>query len=162
MENEPINQLHGSASCEEAEREINFFFPQQRTLAVIKPDAMEEHRGHFKNDVEMFKFTFVYNISSIHSNRKYFGGDPWQRFLCHTAEGDGAVEGDGWGVLQRAQGEAFFQPAGGIHESVSLSQDTATGAGQSDHCWPVLISVAATSFNSTFNSNLSRLESRQP
>lgn len=45
VENEPINQLHGSASHEEAQREINFFFPQQKTLAVIKPDAMEQHRG---------------------------------------------------------------------------------------------------------------------
>lgn len=45
VENEPINQLHGSANPEEAERELNFFFPQQQTLAVIKPDALEEHRG---------------------------------------------------------------------------------------------------------------------
>lgn len=45
VENEPMNQLHGSASHEEAEQEINFFFPKQQTLAVIKPDAMEEHRG---------------------------------------------------------------------------------------------------------------------
>ncbi|XP_074515615.1 thioredoxin domain-containing protein 6-like isoform X1 [Sebastes fasciatus] len=44
VENEPINQLHGSESHEEAEREINYFFPKQQTLAVIKPDAMEEHR----------------------------------------------------------------------------------------------------------------------
>uniref|UniRef100_A0A672JKV0 Nucleoside diphosphate kinase B n=1 Tax=Salarias fasciatus TaxID=181472 RepID=A0A672JKV0_SALFA len=46
VEDESINQLHGSASCEEAEREINFFFPKQRTLAVIKPDKiLEEIRG---------------------------------------------------------------------------------------------------------------------
>ncbi|XP_067459488.1 thioredoxin domain-containing protein 6 isoform X1 [Thunnus thynnus] len=44
VEDEPINQLHGSASHEEAEREINFFFPEQQTLAVIKPDAIEEHK----------------------------------------------------------------------------------------------------------------------
>ncbi|XP_041857730.1 thioredoxin domain-containing protein 6 isoform X2 [Melanotaenia boesemani] len=43
VENEPINQLHGSASPEEAEREIRFFFPKERTLAVIKPDVMEEN-----------------------------------------------------------------------------------------------------------------------
>lgn len=47
VENEPINQLHGSESHAEAEREINFFFPKQQTLAVIKPDAMEEYRGPF-------------------------------------------------------------------------------------------------------------------
>lgn len=53
----------------------------------------------------MFRFTLVYinvhiiilcyNISSTPSNRKYFGGDQWQRFLCHTAERDGAVKGVG-------------------------------------------------------------------
>ncbi|KAM9710027.1 thioredoxin domain-containing protein 6-like [Menidia menidia] len=45
VEDTPINQLHGSSSPEDAEREINFFFPKQRTMAVIKPDAMEEHKG---------------------------------------------------------------------------------------------------------------------
>lgn len=44
-ENDPINQLYGSASHEEAEREISFFFPRQQTLAAIKPDAMQEHTG---------------------------------------------------------------------------------------------------------------------
>uniref|UniRef100_A0A8C3AMN3 Nucleoside diphosphate kinase B n=1 Tax=Cyclopterus lumpus TaxID=8103 RepID=A0A8C3AMN3_CYCLU len=43
VENEPINQLHGSESHEEAKREINFFFPKQHTLAVIKPDAINQH-----------------------------------------------------------------------------------------------------------------------
>uniref|UniRef100_A0A3Q2P4Y3 Nucleoside diphosphate kinase B n=1 Tax=Fundulus heteroclitus TaxID=8078 RepID=A0A3Q2P4Y3_FUNHE len=44
VENQPINQLHGSATPEEAERELDFFFPKQRTLAIIKPDALEDHR----------------------------------------------------------------------------------------------------------------------
>ncbi|XP_037645600.1 thioredoxin domain-containing protein 6 isoform X4 [Sebastes umbrosus] len=48
VENEPINQLHGSESHEEAEQEINFFFPKQQTLAVIKPDAMEEEEHREK------------------------------------------------------------------------------------------------------------------
>lgn len=56
-ENEPLNQLHGSATQEEAEREINFFFPKQQTLAVIKPDAMEEHRG------KCYKCTFVCRVT---------------------------------------------------------------------------------------------------
>lgn len=42
---ERVNQLHGSASSEEAEKEIGFFFPKEQTLAVIKPDTAEEHRG---------------------------------------------------------------------------------------------------------------------
>ncbi|XP_026151444.1 thioredoxin domain-containing protein 6 [Mastacembelus armatus] len=51
VDNEPINQLHGSASHEEAEREINYFFPKQQTLAVIKPDAMEEHRENILEEI---------------------------------------------------------------------------------------------------------------
>ncbi|XP_030283333.1 thioredoxin domain-containing protein 3 homolog [Sparus aurata] len=51
VENEPINQLHGSANHEEAEREINFFFPKEKTLAVIKPDAMEEHREKILEEI---------------------------------------------------------------------------------------------------------------
>ncbi|XP_050927818.1 thioredoxin domain-containing protein 6 [Lates calcarifer] len=57
VENEPINQLHGSASHEEAEREINFFFPKQRTLAVIKPDAMEEHREKILEEIHASGFS---------------------------------------------------------------------------------------------------------
>lgn len=58
MDNQPINQLHGSDSLEEAEREINFFFPQQRTLAVIKPDAVAEHKGHFNQFLKAFLICF--------------------------------------------------------------------------------------------------------
>ncbi|XP_054471652.1 thioredoxin domain-containing protein 6 [Anoplopoma fimbria] len=51
VENEPINQLHGSESHEEAEREINFFFPKQHTLAVIKPDAMDQHKENILEEI---------------------------------------------------------------------------------------------------------------
>ncbi|KAM4561193.1 thioredoxin domain-containing protein 6-like [Fundulus diaphanus] len=51
VENQPINQLHGSATPEEAERELNFFFPKQRTLAVIKPDALEDHRDTILEEI---------------------------------------------------------------------------------------------------------------
>ena len=40
-----LNALHGSDSLESAEREVNFFFPHQQTLAVIKPDTNEEEKG---------------------------------------------------------------------------------------------------------------------
>lgn len=36
------NPLHGSATQEEAEREIQYFFPKEKTLAVIKPSAIDE------------------------------------------------------------------------------------------------------------------------
>ena len=37
----PINQLHGSDTPETAEQELNFFFPMQQTVAVVKPDAYQ-------------------------------------------------------------------------------------------------------------------------
>ncbi|XP_072181199.1 thioredoxin domain-containing protein 3 homolog isoform X2 [Diadema setosum] len=39
-----INVVHGSDSVEMAEKELQFFFPKQTTLAVIKPDAAGEHK----------------------------------------------------------------------------------------------------------------------
>uniref|UniRef100_A0A667Y703 Nucleoside diphosphate kinase B n=1 Tax=Myripristis murdjan TaxID=586833 RepID=A0A667Y703_9TELE len=57
VENEPINQLHGSASSEEAEREIDFFFPKQQTLALIKPDAMEEHKEEILEEIHRGGFS---------------------------------------------------------------------------------------------------------
>ena len=36
------NPLHASTTQDEAEKEIEFFFPKEKTLAVIKPNAMEE------------------------------------------------------------------------------------------------------------------------
>ncbi|RXM99781.1 Thioredoxin domain-containing protein 3-like [Acipenser ruthenus] len=44
LENIPINQLHGSSSPEEARKDLEFFFPVEQTLAVIKPDAYKEHK----------------------------------------------------------------------------------------------------------------------
>ncbi|XP_072616129.1 thioredoxin domain-containing protein 3 isoform X2 [Vulpes vulpes] len=44
MEDLPINQLYGSDSLEEAEKEIQYFFPSQDTLALIKPHITHEQR----------------------------------------------------------------------------------------------------------------------
>ncbi|XP_038628444.1 thioredoxin domain-containing protein 3 isoform X5 [Tachyglossus aculeatus] len=44
VENVAINQLHGSSSLNEAKKELNFFFPCQHTLAIIKPDALPIHK----------------------------------------------------------------------------------------------------------------------
>ncbi|XP_007948297.1 thioredoxin domain-containing protein 3 [Orycteropus afer afer] len=43
-ENLPINQLYGSDSLETAEKEIQYFFPPQSTLALIKPHVSYENR----------------------------------------------------------------------------------------------------------------------
>ncbi|KAM8934117.1 thioredoxin domain-containing protein 6 [Pelodytes ibericus] len=56
-----INQLHGSSTAEEAEKEINFFFPVEHTLATIKPDALEEHRDEILERIQGAGF----NISQI-------------------------------------------------------------------------------------------------
>ncbi|XP_075463232.1 thioredoxin domain-containing protein 6 isoform X3 [Ascaphus truei] len=52
-----INQLHGSSTTEEAEKEIHFFFPVEHTLAAIKPDALEEHRGEILERIQGAGFT---------------------------------------------------------------------------------------------------------
>ncbi|CAH1788238.1 unnamed protein product [Owenia fusiformis] len=41
VEDVPINPLHGSDSPSTAEKEIDYFFPMQQTLAVVKPDAYD-------------------------------------------------------------------------------------------------------------------------
>ena len=35
-----INSIHGSSNQEEAQGDLNFFFPVEQTVAVIKPTAM--------------------------------------------------------------------------------------------------------------------------
>ncbi|XP_052234799.1 thioredoxin domain-containing protein 6-like isoform X16 [Dreissena polymorpha] len=40
VEGAQINMLHGSSTEEEAKKEIEYFFPVEQTVAVIKPDAI--------------------------------------------------------------------------------------------------------------------------
>ncbi len=47
VEGSEFNQLHGTAVPEEAEKEIEFFFPVEKTVAVIKPGALNE-KGLFR------------------------------------------------------------------------------------------------------------------
>ncbi|KAI4893002.1 hypothetical protein NFI96_027329, partial [Prochilodus magdalenae] len=54
---ECVNQLHGSVSLQEAEKEISFFFPKEHTLAVIKPDTAEEHREHILGEIQARGFS---------------------------------------------------------------------------------------------------------
>ena len=42
VEDAPLNQLHGSETVEDADRELQFFFPPEQTVAVIKPSALSE------------------------------------------------------------------------------------------------------------------------
>lgn len=51
MTDATINAIHGSDSTDSAYKELEFFFPKEHTVAVIKPDAATEHKGisHFCN-----------------------------------------------------------------------------------------------------------------
>ena len=40
-DNVNINQFHGSDSLESAQKELEYFFPMQQTVAAIKPDAFQ-------------------------------------------------------------------------------------------------------------------------
>ena len=41
-EGDDFNILHGADSLENAEKELHFFFPKEQTVAVIKPNAINE------------------------------------------------------------------------------------------------------------------------
>ncbi|CAL8265790.1 unnamed protein product [Lota lota] len=57
VETEALNQLHGSASAEDAQREIDFFFPVQRTLALVAPDALQDHRDEILEEIRRAGFS---------------------------------------------------------------------------------------------------------
>ncbi|XP_006029805.1 thioredoxin domain-containing protein 3 isoform X2 [Alligator sinensis] len=51
IDNVPLNQLHGSSSPDQAQKELDFFFPMEHTLAVIKPSALKEHKDDIIREV---------------------------------------------------------------------------------------------------------------
>uniref|UniRef100_A0A8B9DI95 NME/NM23 family member 8 n=1 Tax=Anser cygnoides TaxID=8845 RepID=A0A8B9DI95_ANSCY len=57
VDNIPINQLHGSSSPNDAQKELEFFFPQEHTLALIKPDAAKKHKDDIMQKVKDAGFT---------------------------------------------------------------------------------------------------------
>ncbi|NWZ30915.1 TXND3 protein, partial [Asarcornis scutulata] len=57
LDNVPINQLHGSSSPNDAQKELEFFFPQEHTLALIKPDAAKKHKDDIMQKVKDAGFT---------------------------------------------------------------------------------------------------------
>ena len=56
LDDTKINMLHGSDSEDQAKRELEFFFPMQQTVAVIKPDAVgtkgTKWKGFLVNELE--------------------------------------------------------------------------------------------------------------
>ncbi|NXN78611.1 TXND3 protein, partial [Bombycilla garrulus] len=61
IENVPINQLHGSSTPSDAQKELQFFFPEEQTFALIKPDAAKTHKDEIMKKVKEAGF----NISKV-------------------------------------------------------------------------------------------------
>ncbi|KAM6412353.1 thioredoxin domain-containing protein 3 [Pluvialis apricaria] len=57
VNNIPIGQLHGSSTPDDAQKELQFFFPQEHTLALIKPDAAKKHKDDIMQKVKDAGFT---------------------------------------------------------------------------------------------------------
>ncbi|KAM6278395.1 thioredoxin domain-containing protein 3 [Spheniscus humboldti] len=57
VNNIPIDQLHGSSTPDDAQKELQFFFPQEHTLALIKPAAAKKHKDHIMQKVQDAGFT---------------------------------------------------------------------------------------------------------
>ncbi|NWI24973.1 TXND3 protein, partial [Sula dactylatra] len=55
--NIPIDQLHGSSTPDNAQKELQFFFPQEHTLALIKPAAAMKHKDDIMQKVKDAGFT---------------------------------------------------------------------------------------------------------
>ncbi|XP_070280818.1 thioredoxin domain-containing protein 3 isoform X2 [Myotis yumanensis] len=76
MENLPINQLYGSDSPEAAEREIQYFFPPQNTLAVIKPQATHAQREMIFSRIKEAGFDIIQMkeilLTKEHADKIYY------------------------------------------------------------------------------------------
>ncbi|XP_077647029.1 thioredoxin domain-containing protein 3 [Lonchura striata] len=57
IENVPINQLHGSSTPSDAQKELEFFFPEEQTFALIKPDAAKTHKDEIMKKVKEAGFS---------------------------------------------------------------------------------------------------------
>ncbi|NWV27727.1 TXND3 protein, partial [Origma solitaria] len=53
----PINQLHGSSTAYDAQKELEFFFPEEKTFALIKPDAAKHHKDEIIKKVKEAGFS---------------------------------------------------------------------------------------------------------
>ncbi|KAM9023159.1 thioredoxin domain-containing protein 3 [Ara ararauna] len=57
VSNVPIGKLHGSSTPDDAQKELEFFFPQEHTLALIKPAAAAKHKDDILQKVKDAGFT---------------------------------------------------------------------------------------------------------
>ncbi|NXK65259.1 TXND3 protein, partial [Sylvietta virens] len=59
LENVPINQLHGSSTPSDAQKELKFFFPEEKTFALIKPEAAKTHKKEILQKVKEAGFNIT-------------------------------------------------------------------------------------------------------
>ncbi|XP_057644033.1 thioredoxin domain-containing protein 3 [Chionomys nivalis] len=74
--NFPINQFYGSSSRAVAEKEIEYFFPPQSTLALIKPHVTQEQRLEILRAIKEagFEITMLKEmlLTPEHANKVYY------------------------------------------------------------------------------------------
>lgn len=72
FEHVPINQLHGSSTPSDAQKELKFFFPEEHTFALIKPDATT-HKGKAfrKYGLYLVMQSFLQRISNAHCSKSH-------------------------------------------------------------------------------------------
>ncbi|XP_051708860.2 thioredoxin domain-containing protein 3 [Oryctolagus cuniculus] len=94
----PINQLYGSDSTEVAEREIEYFFPVQSTLALIKPHVTREQREEILKIIKEAGFAFTQMkemlLTPEYADKIYFkitGKDFYKDVLEALSEGPSLV-----------------------------------------------------------------------
>ena len=61
------NPLHASVTEEEAEKEIQYFFPKEKTLAVIKPNAINERGRYIHGHLIPSNTSFLMSLSLFSS-----------------------------------------------------------------------------------------------
>nr|XP_021538618.1 thioredoxin domain-containing protein 3 [Neomonachus schauinslandi] len=98
MEDLPINQLYGSDSLEAAEREIQYFFPPQSTLALLKPHVTQEQREEILKlireagfEITQTKEMLLNEVEAEKIYSKIKGKDFYQDVLEMLSEGPSLV-----------------------------------------------------------------------
>uniref|UniRef100_A0A8C6QMP4 Thioredoxin domain-containing protein 3 n=1 Tax=Nannospalax galili TaxID=1026970 RepID=A0A8C6QMP4_NANGA len=94
----PVNQLYGSNSTETAEKEIEYFFPVQNLLAVIKPHVKHKQRAEILKLIKEAGFMITQlkemQLFQEHIDKIYFkivGKDFYKHLLESLSEGPSTV-----------------------------------------------------------------------
>ncbi|XP_070570046.1 thioredoxin domain-containing protein 3 homolog isoform X6 [Ptychodera flava] len=98
VEGLPVNTLHGSDSPEQADKELNYFFPVQQTLAVIKPEAVDEHKEAIMERIKEAGFNIAVSKETQLTKelaeqlyKEHDGKEFYQSLVDHMASGPSMV-----------------------------------------------------------------------